>query len=84
MAIIRQVKLFGPALGADAICQLRVLLIENNISNEELAKRTGYSVKYIKKLLKGSAQITLKELVTFSLVAGGTCSINIVNTSRVD
>lgn len=78
MAIIRQVNLFGPALGSDAILQLKVLLIENKISNEELAKRSGYDVKYIKKLLKGSAQITLKELVTFSLVAGGTCSISIV------
>lgn len=77
MSIIRQVKLFGPALGSDAILQLKVLLIENKISNEELAKRSGYKVKYIKKLLKGSAQITMKELVTFSLVAGGTCSISI-------
>lgn len=78
MAVTRQVKLFGPALCSDALLQLKVLLIETNISNEELAKRTGYKVKYIKKLFKGSAQITLKELVTFSLVAGGTCSISIL------
>lgn len=53
MAVIRQVKLFGPALGADALCQLKVLLIENKISNEELAKRSGYKVKYIKKAVQG-------------------------------
>jgi hypothetical protein len=79
--IPRAITVFTPALTADPICQLKVLMHTKNIGFEELAYRSGYKTKYVKKLFKGAESITVRQLVTFSLLLGATCSISITETS---
>lgn len=78
MTVDTYVKMFGPAIKSDALSQLRELMYRNGVSAEELAKRTGYKLKYVRRLLKETAQLTVKDLVIFTLATGGVCSINIV------
>ena len=77
MAILKDIKVFVPALTADPTCQLKVLMHTKNIGFEELAYRSGYKTKYVKKLFKGTEPITVRQLVTFSLLLGATCNISI-------